>query len=130
MESAFVILSLIFGFVILMNLVQARAKDKRERFRLIEAAIRSGNLDPDTKQDLVKGLTGRRPWHGAKEGPGLKFVFALGWLGLFVGGALMSVDRGAFEAGVVICALSFGVVTLPFAMRELEGRRQARDARN
>ncbi len=135
MELPFALLGMIFGFIFFMNLLQNRAKERKERLRVLEGAIRSGNLDAQTQQDLMEGLAGgrrrrHRPAATAPQPRG-RYLYGLGWLGMFVGIGLMLVgDRDVFEAGIIVTAISFGVVTLPFAMREFEQRRGAPEIRS
>ncbi len=130
MEPA-ALLTLIFAFIALMTITQNRAKERKERLRVIEDAIKSGNLEPDVKQELVGELTGRRPHRPRPHvvpGPETrgKFVFGIGWLGLFTGiGLMLMGERDVFEAGCLMTALSFGVVSLPLALRELDARKRA-----
>ena len=125
------LLTLIFGFIALMTITQNRAKERKERLRVIEDAIKNGNLEPDVKQELVGELTGRRPHRRRPHvvpGPEIrgKFVFGIGWLGLFTGiGLMLMGERDVFEAGCLMTALSFGVVSLPLALRELDARKRA-----
>lgn len=122
-------LTLIFAFIVAMVLVQNRAKERRERLRVIEEAIRDGHMDPATRQDLVAELTGRRPPApqtpaNAQAGRRTRWVFGAGWLGMCLGGGLMMAgDRDAWEAGVVIIAIGFALVSLPLALREFERER-------
>ncbi len=122
------ILALIFFFVVFMTAMQGRAKERRERLRIIEEAIRSGKLEPHAQDELVQELTGRRVrrTHEPQKAwnPG-RFLFGLGWLGLFVGVGVLIVggvigEDEALAAGGVISAISFGVMSLPMAMRELD----------
>jgi hypothetical protein len=123
------LLLVIFAFIAVMSVIQNRTRERKERLRALEEAIRNGQLDDETKRDLVTELTGRRPrpHRGSVSEHGrLALVFGLGWLGLFLGvGLMMSGDNDAFEAGSVIAPLSFGLVTLPLALRELAARRGA-----
>lgn len=128
------VLVVIFAFVVAMTITQNRAKERRERLKVLEEAIRSGNLDPAMKQELVGELTGKRPeapkpapQPGSSErhhGPWARLAFGAGWLGLFLGIGLMSMDqRDTWEAGIAITALGFAFVTLPIALREFERER-------
>jgi hypothetical protein len=125
------ILAVIFVFVTAMTISQNRAKERRERLRVIEEALRSGNLDAGEKQELMSQLTGRRPRRRETEHEprhaGAKFVFGIGWLGLFTGIALMTMGGDEpFQAGVFTAALSFALVSLPLALRELDGRQKSK----
>jgi hypothetical protein len=60
-------------------------------------------------------------------------MLALGWIALFVGIALWVAGATAGSGyggkdmvigGIVTAVVGFGFVTYPFALRELEGRRQ------
>ena len=124
-------LYVIFAFVIAMTIQQNRARERREKLKVLEEAIRSGNLDPAAKQELVGELTGRRapsatpPRHTAdRHGAFGRLAFGIGWLGLFLGLGLIAMDdRDTWEAGIAVAALSFALVTLPIALKELERER-------
>jgi hypothetical protein len=120
----------VFAFVIVLTLIQNRAKERRERLRVIEDAIRGGHLDPAMRQELVGELTGRSPERRrAEQGtrPGLgRILFGLGWLMMCLGIGLMFVnDRDAETASAPVAAVGFALVSLPFALRELERGRSA-----
>ena len=127
------VLLIIFGFIAAMTVFQNRAKERRDRLKVLEEAIRSGNLDPAMKQELVGELTGRKPGQASgpqpapsaeRHGTLARIAFAGGWLGLFLGIGLIAMDdRDGYEAGVVIAAISFAFVTLPIAIKELERER-------
>lgn len=121
-------LVVIFCFVSVMVASQNRARERREKLRIIEEAIRSGNLDAATQQEFVAELTGRRPEVRPSESPAAsprsawaRLAFGIGWLCLFVGLALLAIDdRDALYAGIVVAVIGFGLVTLPLALRELD----------
>ena len=49
---------------------------------------------------------------------------------MFVGiGCMASGERDAEQAGPIVALISFGVLSLPYALRELEGRRTAQRSR-
>lgn len=131
------VLFVIFSFVVVMTITQNRAKERRDKLRILEEAIRSGNVDPATKQELVAELTGRRPagepasgGHGIGDRHGFwsRAAFGIGWLGLFTGVALMLIDQhDTWEAGIVMTGIALAVITLPIAMKELERERPRPD---
>ena len=126
-------LVVIFVFVSVMVASQNRAKERREKLRIIEDAIRSGNLDAATKQELVAELTGRRPEAAGRPVPRpvegrrsgwARLSFAVGWLTLFLGIGFLCVDeREMFFAGSLLAVIGFGFVSLPLALRELDRER-------
>ena len=128
-------LVLILAFVVLVIVLSLRAKQRTERARLIEKALSSGSLDEETRAALLEHLSGRsrRPeWLSTLYQHFLFLskhaLFVLGWLGLFTGIALFIAGMG-FNlqelgiAGVITALVSFGVVTVPLALREVERRR-------
>lgn len=128
MEPLFVI----FLFVAVMIYLQHRAKERQERMRILEEALRSGQLDEVTKAELVSELTGRRPQRTpASAAPwsmsgGARLLVGIGWIGMFVGvGMLLMGDRDAEEAGPVVALGSFALLSLPIAVREYERDRGA-----
>ena len=141
MEAA-PLLAMIFAFVLVITVVGNRAKERRERLRILEEQLRAGNLDAAAQQRAVAELT---PRHGRSPVPppapaapppavrpftaGSRFVFALGWIAIFLGLALMfSGGRDEAEAGTILAPLGFAFVTLPIALRELESDRRRRSA--
>ena len=136
--EAIPLLMLIFGFIFAMSIVSNRAKERRERLRILEEQLRAGNLDGISKQRIVDELSGRAPSVApAASGSGTsrpfggpaRLVFAIGWLMIFLGLALlMAGGRDEEEAGTILAPLGFALVTLPIAMRELESDRRRRKA--
>lgn len=123
-------LIVVFLFVGVIVMAQNRAKEKREKLRILEDALRSGHLDEVTKAELVGELTGRRrePRHAepaaspAPRGSTIgRLLFGLGWLGMILGvGFLLSDNRDLMEAGVIVASIALGLMTLPLAVREYD----------
>jgi hypothetical protein len=125
-----VILIPIFVFVLLKIVLEHRAQARSDNVRLLEEALKSPQVDRQTLENLTWQLTGKR---GIRErGPGrvLAFVLAIGWMALFIGiglwitGSMMRNDD-MFAGGIITAVIGFGLVTYPFALRELEARKQA-----
>lgn len=133
-------LLLVFAFVLIVVIAQNRAREKREKLRILEEALRSGNLDEATRQELVGELTGRsrdrREEQRLRErverrGSSVwsKLLFALGWVALFLGVGLMVIDQpDTFEAGVLVGVGGFAAMSLPLAIREFDRDRAKRNA--
>ena len=127
--EAFVIIALILGFVLIKLFFDHRAKARQEQVRLLEEALKNPALDRGTIEALTWQLTGHRsPRH---PGPSrfLATVLALGWVTLFTGLGIWAIggmvgDDDVAAGGVLTGIIGFGLVTYPFALRELEARRQ------
>lgn len=97
-----------------------RMRSTSRRLDLIEKALQSGQLDPDMRRELVRALRPRASgW--------TNLVFGAGWLGIFGFGTMLALDppRQEFFIALFGLVMSFGVVTLPLALREVEARRSA-----
>ena len=55
------ILIAIFAFVIIKNHMEQRAKERARRLQVLEEAIKSGNVDRNTIEDLAATLSGGKP---------------------------------------------------------------------
>lgn len=128
MSTAVLIVAIVFGAIFLRHWLDTEAQQHRERLRLMEKAIDSGQLDRKQLDELTAALTGRKP--RPRDGDSLlqRICVGAGWIGLFVGIAVFAVgqfgyDRDATISGIVIAVISFGVVTFPFALREYDARR-------
>ncbi|MGE0143423.1 MAG: hypothetical protein AB7I19_10445 [Planctomycetota bacterium] len=125
---------MVFIFISVMAIVSHRARDRRERLRILEEQLRNGRLDAAAQQRAMDELTGRQ------AGPAVaansdsphplagrsRWLFSLGWIGIFLGiGLTLTGDRDGEEAGAILIPLGFAFVTLPIAIREVEmGRRR------
>ena len=120
------VLILIFGFVMVMTIHQTRVRERRDKLRLLEEAIRSGHVDAATKQQLLAELTDRRGTETrAHHGMFARLAFAIGWIGLFLGVGLLTVpERDAAGLGWFVLASGFALITLPIAMREFDRDRE------
>ncbi len=121
------ILTPIFVFVLLKMVIDHRATARADNIRLLEEALKSPHLDRAMIETLTYQLTGNRP----QKGPGklLALVLGLGWIALFTGIGIwvsgeMTNCSGMIMAGTLTGVIGFGLVTYPFALRELEARRQ------
>ena len=126
MELLFILVP-IFAFVVLRGVLDQRAKERLERLRVLEEALRNPAIDRGTVTSLAQQLTGARP-PGQRAGRWMAALLALGWLTLFSGlgvwvFGMTSGSADADSAGLLVSLIGFGVVTYPFALRELEARR-------
>jgi hypothetical protein len=129
MELA-VILCPIFVFVIARMALEHRSRARADNVRLLEEALKSPTVDRATLESLTYQLTGHRPPHKPGTSRFMAFLLAIGWLGLFTGLGLwlageMTRCNELTIAGMITSIIGFGFVTYPFALRELEARRQA-----
>ena len=130
MELA-VILVPICLFILLKNLLEQRATARSQNVRLLEEALKNPALDRATIESLTYQLTGSRPPRSNHPSRFMAIVLAVGWLALFTGIGIMvigsMIPRGdeTAAAGALVAIIGFGLVTYPFAVRELEARKGA-----
>lgn len=118
MEEFFVFVGFVLALVCGLAGVQMWLKHRQERLRVLDETLKSGDLDPDTKRQIVQSLQGGFPIR--------TILFSIGWIAIFLGvGLIAADDRDAFYAGIVIAPIGFGIVTLPLALREIEARKGA-----
>ncbi len=146
MSTVITLLIVIFIFAFFMRWMDVMAKDRQGRMKLLEEAVKAGNLDEQAREDLVAAVSGRRPRRHHKPAAAApasphratfleRLVLFIGWMAFLVGGALMiygfSVPRGDDEAisGIIVGLCGFGLITYPFVVRELEGRKAPRITR-
>jgi len=120
----------VFAYAALKVVLDHRANARAENLRLLEEALRNPALDRATIESLTHQLTGRRPLRSPGAGPAMTFVLSIGWVALFVGIGLLVIsgwfhDQDFGIGGIITAITGFGLVTWPFALRELEARRQA-----
>jgi len=120
----------IFVFVLLKMVLDQRATARKDNVRLLEEALKNPALDRATIESLAFQLTGARSPRTAGPSRFLAFVLAIGWIALFTGVGIWVIGEiiGRTEpsaAGVLVALIGFGLVTYPFALRELEARQKA-----
>lgn len=126
MEFALVLVP-IFVFLIVKMVLEQRAKSRADNVRLLEQALKNPAVDRAMLESLTFQL-GARPARAAGSGL-MALILAAGWIALFTGigvyaiGEIVSENR-AITGGVLTAVIGFGLVTYPFALRELEARRQ------
>ena len=132
-EEEIITLVIVFTFVLMVIGLSIWSKQKQARFKLIEKALDAGNLDEATRKQLIDGIS-PTGWMATLQ---QQLVFlarnaflVAGWLGIFAG--LGTAAWGGTEgegdmlgAGLLVTFISFGVVTIPLALRELQARRRA-----
>ena len=134
--ATLMVLAMLMGFALIVIGVSIRAKQKNDRMRLMEKALHANTLDDELRRQLLDHLSGRnqpRPQWLETLSRHLVFLsknalFVVGWLGLFTGIALFVVGaaydlEGLGIAGGISSLVSFGIVTVPLALREVERRR-------
>jgi len=119
----------ILAFVIVKMVLEQRAKDRADNVRLLEEALKNPALDRATIESLTFQLTGHRAARGGGSTPLMAVLLAIGWVALFTGIGVFGIgwilhDRDATAGGVATAVIGFGLVTYPFALRELDARRQ------
>lgn len=129
MELVYILVP-IFVFVLLKMALDQRAVARKDNVRLLEEALKNPALDRATIESLAFQLTGARTPRGGGQGRFLAFVLAIGWLTLFTGIGILVIGAmiGRPEpsaAGALVALIGFGIVTYPFALRELEARNKA-----
>lgn len=129
MEVAYILVP-IFVFVLLKNLIEQRSKVRQERIRLLEKALENPAMDRPTLESLAFQLTGAPPPRQERRSGFLAFVLAIGWLALFVGIGVLVIGQiteteEATAGGALVSFIGFGLITYPFALRELEARQKA-----
>ena len=132
-EALFAITTMLIGACVIFGII--RSRERKERLRVMEKALHSGQLDDVTRRSIANSLSGEarkdRPLWLVSLYQGIVYlcrhaVFVGGWIGMFVGAGLMIIgDSEMFAGGVMTALVSFGVVTVPMALREMEARRGA-----
>ena len=123
------VLITIFIFAIVKAWMDARIEAANQRVRLLEEALKNPAVDRAMIETLTYQLTGgRKPRQGAGVQRLMAAVLAVGWVGLFTGIGIwvfgeMTNSSDAYAGGIITTIASFGLVTYPFALRELEIRR-------
>ncbi len=139
MNFVITLLVVIFVFAFFMRWMDMIAKDRQSRMKLLEEAVKAGNLDEQGREDLVAAVSGRRPRKhhkpAAQAAPASPhrasflerlFMF-VGWMGFLTGGALLTYGladdcQDFILAGILVGLIGFGLLTYPFVIRELESR--------
>ncbi len=122
------VLVVVLAFGLLKSWMDAGIKARSERVKLLEEALRNPAIDRATVESLTYQLTGNRSPHHGGSNKVMAVVLGLGWLGLFAGigvwvlGEMVN-DADVIAGGIITSIASFGLVTYPFALRELQARR-------
>ena len=124
-------LSLILtSFVLLKMMLEHRSKAREDNVRLLEEALKNPALDRATIESLAYQLTGARSPRTAGPSRMMALLLAVGWVALFSGLGIWLIGEiigqpGATAGGLLTSIVGFGLVTYPFALRELEARQKA-----
>lgn len=124
------ILGPILAFVLIRGQLDQRNRIETQRMQLMEQALRQGQLDRHSLELLAQHLGGKPPAQPPPRSRWLAILLGLGWLTLFAGvgitvlGSILK-EKDAFSGGILVSIIGFGLVTYPFALRELEARRAA-----
>ena len=122
MSVAIPIVLLSFTFAYLMSRLKVCDRERGRRAALLERALDSGAIDDATKRELLAAVTGKPTTARGHS------VLVAGWIGLSVGIGLIvlaMMHRMSWEPAILITAVSFGVLSVPMAMREMQARRHA-----
>ncbi len=136
MSFVITLLVVIFVFAFFMRWMDMIAKDRQSRMKLLEEAVKAGNLDEQGREDLVAAVSGRRPRHHKQPAAPVsphkatfleRVMMFFGWMGFLTGGALLTYGladdcQDFILAGILVGLIGFGLLTYPFVIRELESR--------
>lgn len=125
------IVAVVFAFIYLTVRLQTREREARlereRKYRLLEKALESGAIDEATKRRLVETVARPEGAAGPPGGSPAVVLGAIGWIGIFVGAALLVVgylgEEDLMHPGMLVALISFGLVSVPFALRELNARK-------
>lgn len=122
------VLIVVFTYGLIKNWMDSGIKARTERVKLLEEALKNPAIDRATIESLTYQLTGQRSPKNKGSSKLMAGVLAIGWLGLFAGIGIwvfgeMVHERDAVAGGIITTIAAFGLVTYPFALRELEARR-------
>lgn len=119
------ILGMIFVFGYVMTRIANRERERRDRVRLVEQALKSDALDPELRAALIQTLRPHSVAMWWQSTTPAKLCFGIGWIGMFVGIGLLCFGLGRDDrmAGGVMTGMGFALASLPIAVRELERRR-------
>jgi hypothetical protein len=119
------ILAMIFAFGALMTRITNRERERRDRVRLAEQALKAERLDPDLRAALLSALRPQADHTWWQSASPARWCFGIGWIGMFLGIGLLcfSYGRDEYVAGGMITGIGFALASLPIALRELERRR-------
>lgn len=130
MEVIITLLVIVFVYNLIKAQIDDRARERQQRLDALEKALANPSIDRAMVQQLANQLTGTK---SAQErvSSGLAWMLGLGWLTLFSGAGiwalgLVSDDEDPTAAGILVMLIGFGLVTYPFALREMEARRASR----
>ncbi|MFK7740771.1 MAG: hypothetical protein AB8H80_10640 [Planctomycetota bacterium] len=123
------VLGIIFGYALIKSFMDQRAEARIERVKLLEEALRNPAMDRPTIESLTYQLTGARSRERGSSRL-MAVVLAIGWITLFsgIGGLVYGEwvhDEDSSGGGVAAAIIGFGLVTYPFALRELTARSPA-----
>lgn len=127
-EMVLVLTCVVAAAVVALAAIWAISRNRARRLGVLERALDNDTVDSDTKQELLGRLNAPgflvRLWAGGHNL--MRLLVILGWLGLFYGlGLMLFTSVGlAQEIGGMTALVSFAVLTVPFALRELNGKRQ------
>ena len=100
---------------IVLHRQSIRAKERQTKLELLQQALNNPNVHRDTQEELLRDV---RPTPG-------RLPFIIGWFGMFGGITWLCLGPygEGFTIAVVCTVMSFALLTLPLAMRELDARR-------
>jgi hypothetical protein len=141
-------LVVIFAFVLIKHGMDTRARQQRDRMRLLEEALQNGDLDEHTRAELMEVLTGRYSGHSSRTPPVppvlppayrdpnrvgfiMRAIAFLGWMSVCLGIAfaiLCNISRYYHDLEIpatILTCVGFGLVSYPMVIRELQTPRRA-----
>ena len=125
-----IILAVVFGFALIRTGIEHKTKEREQKLQALQQALQNPSLDRATITALTHQLAGTKPPKEPRgAGRAMAWLLALGWLTLFSGLGIwvlgeITVCSDVSAAGLLVSLIGFGLVTYPFALRELESRRQ------
>lgn len=122
------VLITIFGFALIKSWMDGRAKAESDKVRLLEEALKNPSVDRETVERLADRLAGGAERARSGLGGFSRLLFSLGWLA-FLGGLALRLfppdrDPDWKMSAIWLAVIGFALLTYPFAIREVEQRRE------
>jgi len=136
-EEGLILVTVLFFFIVIIKMALNYAH-RANRLKTIDKVVAAGNIDENTRRSILDALAedARRQgelWQQiVRNAPRIArgILFVCGWLTLVIGGGCwgaMALFGNAspydIQGAMIATFIGFGLVSLPLAMRELDGRR-------
>lgn len=124
LEMTMVLACVVAGLIAVLALVWTTHRSRLRRLDVLQKALADDSVDAETRRSLLAKLDAPGGLLYLMSGPGLMRLLVIGgWITFLFGITVYFISSKEQEEATMAAVIGFGLMTVPFVIREFEARR-------